>query len=370
MGKGSQSNTRRYDISDADFIAAFERCQCSGYATAKALGVHRSAVYSRLKTLKKHGLYDADLKRGFRYAGNGKYQPLEVLQVPDLPDQEIDLPSLLEHRKAEFRQRQTYEDAVRLIPVKVRMDGPIGILHMGDPHVDDNGTDIVALERHGELVRKTPGLFAATVGDMTNNWVGRLARLYADQSTTAKQAWTLAEWLVKSMDGHWLYLVGGNHDAWSGAGDPLIWITRQAGALYKASECRMELQFPNGKTCRVNARHDFAGGSMWNPAHAPMKALTMGVRDHVAICGHKHESAMGVLKCPATGIVMHAIRVASYKVFDRFAMEKGFRDQNISPCAVTVIDPNLPEQHPDFVKVWWDPAPAVEWLNWKRRKFK
>jgi hypothetical protein len=34
------------------------------------------------------------------------------------------------------------------------------------------------------------------VGDTTNNWTGRLARLYADQSTSAAQAWRIAEWLV------------------------------------------------------------------------------------------------------------------------------------------------------------------------------
>ena len=158
---------------------------------------------------------------------------------------------------------------------------------------------------------------------MTNNWIGRLAKLYAEQSTSASQAWQLAEWFVSGLAGHWLYLVAGNHDLWSGSGDPIKWITRRADALYKASECRLELQLPNGQRPRINARHDFVGHSMWNPAHGPMKALHLGVRDHVAVCGDRHVSAYSVLKCPESGITMHAIRVATYKIFDRYAQERG-----------------------------------------------
>ena len=33
---------------------------------------------------------------------------------------------------------------------------------------------------------------------------------------------------------------------------------------------------------------------------------------------------------------------------------------------MTVIDPNLPDTHPDVVKVFWDIEEGVEFLNWKR----
>ena len=73
-----------------------------------------------------------------------------------------------------------------------------------------------------------------------------------------------------------------------------------------------------------------------------MKAALMGTRDHIYVAGHKHESAYSVLKDPIQGITMHAIKVASYKVYDRYAKERGFRDNSLSPCALTVIDPSLP----------------------------
>jgi hypothetical protein len=64
---------------------------------------------------------------------------------------------------------------------------------------------------------------------------------------------------------------------------------------------------------------------------------------------------------------MHALKVASYKVYDRFAKEKGFRDMALGPCAVTVINPELPPAHPDLIKVFWDPAHGADYLKFLRR---
>lgn len=283
-----------------------------------------------------------------------------------LPDEDVSVEDLLAHRKRQFAQKAAHEEARRLIDVRIKIPGPIGILHFGDPHLDDDGTDIDAIDRHCSLINATEGLFAANVGDTTNNWVGRLAKLYAEQSTSAAQAWKLAEWFVTRCD--WLYMLAGNHDAWSGAGDPLKWITRQTQALYQSSEARLGLRFGNGRVVRVNARHDFSGHSQYNPSHGPTKSILFGVRDHIAIAGHRHKSGYGVIKDPDTGIACHAIQVASYKIYDRYARDKGFRDQSLSPCVVTVIDPSLPDNHPDMVKVFWSPEEGADFLRWKRSK--
>ena len=283
-----------------------------------------------------------------------------------LPDDDIPIEELIEQRKRKFLHKREHEEASKLIPIKIKLGGAIGLLHFGDPHVDDDGCDIGAIERHTALVNKTEGLFACNVGDTTNNWCGRLARLYADQSTSAAQAWKIAEWFVGRCD--WLYMIAGNHDLWSGSGDPLKWIAKQQNSLYKSSEARIALRFPNGMEVRVNARHDHSGSSIWNPAHGPMKAAIMGTRDHIYVAGHKHESAYSVLKDAITGITMHAIKVASYKVYDRYAKDRGFRDNALSPCVLTTINPDLPPDHPDLVKVWWEPEEGADYLSFLRRR--
>jgi hypothetical protein len=330
----------------------------SARAAAKALGVNKKTVLLRVRN---HSLPVTIPKKSERF------EPLsKPYEVASLPEDDIPIEQLVELRKRQFRHKRDYEEASKLIPVQVKLRGPIGLLHFGDPHVDDDGTDIEALERHTDLCRVTEGMFACNVGDTTNNWVGRLAKLYAEQSTSASQAWKLAEWFIKRCD--WLYMIAGNHDAWSGSADPIKWIAKQQGTLYKSSEARLELNFPCGKKVRVNARHDFAGSSIWNPAHGPMKAAMLGSRDHIFVAGHKHESAYSVIKDPQHGITMHAIKVASYKIYDRYAKERGFRDNALSPCVVTVINPNLPETHPDMVKVFWEPEVAAEYLTWLRAR--
>lgn len=294
--------------------------------------------------------------------GTGADAP--TIDAPPSPELTID--ELLEQRERRFARKTRHEEARKLIGVRIKSNEPIGIVHLGDPHLDDDGTDIPCIRSHMAIVKATPGLYVATVGDTTNNWIGRLAKLYAMQSTSQSEAWMLAEWLIGEGRGKWLYLVGGNHDLWSGSGDPLKWITAQAGALYQDSEARVALRFPNGTEVRVNCRHDFAGNSQWNPAHGPMKAGLLGCRDHILIAGHKHISAYGILKDPESGTVLHSIIVAGYKVFDRFARDKGFRDQRISPSCCTVIDPRLAADHPGLVKVFWDPHEGAEYLTWLR----
>jgi transposase len=78
------------------------------------------------------------------------------------PDEGRSVEEILADRRREFdRQANAHSD--RLIPVRIKIPGPIGILHAGDPHLDNPGCDIYAIQRHIELVQQTPGMFAATV---------------------------------------------------------------------------------------------------------------------------------------------------------------------------------------------------------------
>jgi hypothetical protein len=234
---------------------------------------------------------------------------------------------------------------------------------MGDPHVDDDGTNIELLESHIETINATEGLFAANVGDASNNWVGRLAHLYGQQSATAREAWVLVEWMLNSTE--WLYLIGGNHDVWQQGTEVIRWMLRQ-GHIDEWG-ARLNLRFPSGKEVRVNARHDFRGRSMWNPVHGPAKAAMMGWRDHILVAGHTHQTGWNVLKDPATGLISHAIRVAGYKKYDRYAVQEGLPDQAISPAMVTIIDPQYEDDDPRLITTLLDVQEAASYLSWKRR---
>lgn len=322
---------------------------------------HYSTLPKR-EAARKLGIAESTLRDILKRRGLQAMEP--EFEVGPIPDDDIPIEDLIDQRKREFAQKKKHEEATKLIPIQVKIPGPIGILHFGDPHVDDDGTDIETLERHSDLTNEE-AIFGANVGDTTNAWVGRLARLYADQNTGRKRALRIAEWFIRRTK--WVYMVGGNHDGWAGEDDPIKWIARQSSALYRPSEARLQLRFPDGEPFTINARHDFAGSSMYNPAHGPMKAIHMGTRDDLSTCGHRHVSGYGVLKDPASGRTCHALQIGSYKLYDRFAKDKGFRDQSLGPAAMTVIDPRLPASHPDRCKVFWDPDCGAQYLRMLRK---
>jgi len=295
-----------------------------------------------------------------------KEKLIEDFTFEDVPTGNEPIGDLIENRIKKYALKRDARNAENLINVKINVDGPVGIAHFGDPHIDDDGTNIAELLMHADLIQKTEGMFGGNIGDNQNNWIGRLARLYGEQSTSAKESWRLTEHFISKVD--WLYLVGGNHDAWSGPGDPLEWMCSQSNGVFSNNGVRMNLIFPNKKKVRINARHNFTGHSMWNTAHGLVKAIQMGWRDHVLTAGHTHVSGYQVLKDPSSGLISHALRIASYKEMDRYAEDKGLADQNVFKCPVTIIDPQYADNDPRLITTIFEPNEGAEYLTWKRSK--
>lgn len=337
-----------------------------------------------IKTLAQQGMANRAIARDLGIdAGTVRWhlrdktwEPSEALEVEEKIPDGVPVETLIAQRCELYAKKAEKIKAQAFRAIKVKMKGPIGILHFGDPHIDDDGTDIETLMRHAELTRTTEGLFGANIGDVTNNWVGRLARLYAEQSTSAKQGRELAEYFLKSVD--WLYIVGGNHDYWTNGTGVLDWFAKQYGYMesgqFQYHGVRLGLQFPNGKEVRINARHDFRGSSEHHPTHGPAKAARMGFFDHIAICGHRHQSGYEWVINPdpltgdgETGLMTHAIRVATYKKIDSFQREKGFPYNNTGPGVVTIIDPEATKEC-NLVQVFPDPERGAEYLTWLRSR--
>ena len=135
---------------------------------ADALKLHPSTFQNRLRQARIQGYLTAD---------NYLTSPSPFEAAP-LPNEIRSAEEIKEARRKEYKRRKKARAARKLINVKIKLDGPIGILHMGDPHVDDPGADIETLERHCAIINETEGLFGGNVGDSHNNWIGRLGHLY------------------------------------------------------------------------------------------------------------------------------------------------------------------------------------------------
>ena len=306
---------------------------------------------------------------------NGKYRlilpgtkKVEGIQVEKPADtlKEVPIEELLAQRRIAFERKKAKMSSERT--VWLQDDLPYGIVILGDPHVDNDGCNIDLLMRHISAVTSTEGAWLTCIGDVNDNWIGRLGRLYANASILASDGWRISEWLLSQ--GQWLAVVGGNHDAWAHSPglDPLSWLTKKhAVKCYDPDELRLSIRVRDRDDLRpvhLWMRHDFPGRSWFHASHAPNKAAMLDGRVDVAVCGHTHSFASLRTEQP-NGRVTHAIRVRGYKFVDGYAKQKGFKQQEHGASCMIIVDPVQLSQE-KRIQEFWDIERGCEYLTMLR----
>lgn len=289
--------------------------------------------------------------------------------LPDFPAPDLPIEQILDLMEERVKLRKKSYEAHTWFPVSINDNRPIGILWFGDPHIDDNGCDLELLRHYARLCKATQGLYGANIGDTTNNWSGRLSALYAKQDASLKTARRLAEWFMLDSGIQWLLWLIGNHDAWGDGAE----ILAMMAAKHKTQkiichdwEARFVLKFKNGTEVRVNAAHDFAGNSMWNPLHGAVKAAKQGDRIDLLVCGHKHNWAVSQWELGSQQTIPTMIRVKGFKTFDDYAMKLGHYEQKEGSAILTIIDPT--KEGAGRITPHVDVDAGVEYLTWLRSR--
>lgn len=297
-----------------------------------------------------------------------KLNPFSVELPGGRQAESIRVDELIERRIQEFRQKRQVHERERLIPVRVHLDGPIGLGFQGDPHLDDSGTDLEEVFDHVNLFdERNEGLYAAGLGDVTNNWVGRLSHLWSKQSIDANETRLLATEYLSRIN--WLFYIFGNHDCWQDGQSILSMILDQNAAIKKDTKVRVALRLPNGRNVRIYAVHGFAGKSMWSQVYgAAKKAQLDGEHHDVYVGAHTHVSGYTHGMRPSSRKIWHAVQVASYKKIDRYAEELGLDEHDMYNCPVALIDPHARSEI-NFIRFEFDPYEAAERLRWMRSRW-
>ena len=284
--------------------------------------------------------------------------PVEVTRPQPLPDEPIE--EWIKARVRASRRKRAKHNPARLVTLPAE---PMAIAIIGDPHVDNDGCDWSALHDHIKLLSE-PGVLITCIGDMQDNWIGRLGKLYANSSSLASEGWKASEWLLSQ--GQWLAVVGGNHDAWSHVPglDPLQWLCKQNGVkCYDPDELRLYLQWrdrPDLEALVIKLRHDFRGRSWFHPTHGPHKEALLDGEAHIFAAGHIHQ--WGELTSEhRRGRVTSAIRVRGYKKADGYAKRGGFPEQQHGESALVVVQPEI--EGPGRCQIFWDLASGIKWLR-------
>ena len=323
----------------------------SNNKAAKALGMNRRAVDHAVNKLKK-------------IAAENPASPMPDIVIAQPPPSDETVDEILHRKRNLYKRQKEHHEFNKLINVTVKDDKPIAICLIGDPHIDDDGCDIITLENDLKIIRETPGMYAGHIGDLTNNWVGRLARLYANQTTTAGQAIKLMEWMLNQAPN--LFVIGGNHDCWNQGMDLISFVMRSHQAVVNPHGARIALNFPNGKQARIHARHHFKGHSSFNPTHGARRAqLWEGNKDHVYVQGHLHSDAASMIP-QSDGTCSWSFMVSGYKVIDDYAIAGGFTEQRANPSVTIIVNPNATNQA-EFIKPYWSAQAAADYLKFLRK---
>lgn len=275
---------------------------------------------------------------------------------------------LIARRIKEFERKREIYNREKLIQVRVKLDGPIGIGFQGDVHLDDDGTDLKKVFDDLDLFDgRHEGLFAAGLGDIVNNWMGKLAHLWSQQSTSHAEAIALAEAYLQRVD--WLFFILGNHDAWSGRNDLYREMIKNNTRIVKDGKVRVALRLPNGRNVKIYAVHGFSGKSMWTPVYGALKAAQLdGMHHDIYVGGHTHVAAYSHGMRPSSEQIWHALQVASYKTLDRYAEELNLPPHDMYTCPVALIDPYAKSEI-NFIRFEFDPHEAAERLAWMRSRW-
>jgi hypothetical protein len=304
---------------------------------AKSLGISKSEFHRRLNEVKNQSYI-----------------------LPEIPEDDLPVEEIVKHLHNRFQKRKHFKESTRWYNIDMKSDDPIGLLWLGDPHIDDNYCDWDSLRSHLSIIASHTHIYGCSVGDYQNNWVGRLGRLYGEQDTSHKTAWKLVEWLIGEMNP--LVLIGGNHDMWSGAGDPLKWISG-GHTIREDWEARVNLRFPNGRQCRIHAAHDMSGHSQWNSLHAQNKMARFKGHAELYISGHRHNWGLAQIEDVEKKSTAWLARCRGYKFHDTYAMVKGFDQQNFGQAIFQLIDPQS-DSPTSWVQCFVDPQAGADYLDY------
>jgi hypothetical protein len=313
---------------------------------AEALGMNEATLRRRLKQARA-------------LAGEGiGFDP------PDLPAADVPFEDEIVRLSDTFQRQHGAAMARHWMPFKIKTDGPFALAFVGDPHIDDNGCNWPLLRRDVDILRRTNAMWGVGMGDYTNNWAGKLQRIYADQDMTRTRAWQAAAWFFKQP--FWMLLIKGNHDLWSGTADPLDWIAR-GPAVLENWQSRFKVVSPNGRSFRIWAAHAFPGSSQWNPLHGAGKAARFSGSADIYVQGHHHEWAMTQMEDPHRAAIFWALKTRGYKFIDSYAEDHGFFPQQHGATVAAIFDPDV--QGPASIQCFGDLEEASDLLSWKRARF-
>ena len=338
---------------DCRYVAAETVRGVSISEIARELGISRPSVRRRQLRAIEYGMLEE-----------------HYLQGPNVSDAEK-AKAVIAKRKKEFNKAYIGGTYKTPRPIELPDNKAFCVIALGDPHLDNKGTDLDMWEDWIEpLYRKEEWIRGVCLGDMTDNWLRFLGFLYEKAETTREEGYILTQKYIEDIGDRLDCIVGGNHDAWANE----YWLQKLAedlGVKYRPHGITLAYKTPNGRQIQVGMRHRFRGNSIYNPNHGVERATKLdGWRPNLLLGGDKHISGMGVVNDCETGKKTHCYQLAAFKVIDDYAEKINFRDDHVTPGMAFVIDPRFEDDQAKLITPFFCPHQAVDYTEYLRKKSK
>lgn len=227
--------------------------------------------------------------------------------------------------------------------VAIDSDKPVGVTLFSDIHWGATGLDVKALVADTEIVRDADGMYAFCLGDLTDNWIGKLAGIAGEQSVSVPQEKAAAEWWLEQLAGKMPVVVAGNHDNRSITQAHIDYVhgmLRGSQLLYGKDEVRFTLKVGDGEW-RWKCRHLFKGNSQWNETHAAEKDGKMRDVWDFAASGHYHKpTIIRPFYNEMRDKLCYACNIGTYKGEDDYATMLGYRHHKTEYTATIIYFPD------------------------------
>lgn len=203
-------------------------------------------------------------------------------------------PEALWEREIARQQRDESKVAQRYSQEVVIPDKrPVLLVLLSDLHLGNTHCDVSSAKADAELIRDTPGVYGAILGDCVDNWIGQpnIMAIQREQPIPHAEELALFRSWISILAPKLVAAVAGNHEArtYAVAGvDLLMDALRGVTTLYDANEIRFTLRLGTG-AWRCKLRHKWLRRSQYNATHGPeFDAKFFDGRWDIAVGGHTH----------------------------------------------------------------------------------
>jgi UDP-2,3-diacylglucosamine pyrophosphatase LpxH len=282
--------------------------------------------------------------------------------VPEIP-KDRGIKEVIKLKKEIFKNISKKENYYKEVPVKFESAKPIGLLFMGDPHIDNPATDLSLFETHLNLAKSNEDVYVLGMGDYLDNWVGYLSKMFNEQHITFEEGIELIKYYFKNVP--FLAMILGNHDLWERMGYFFKEIFDDQTII--GEDIRLKLQWQDCDPVFIHIRHAFKGKSQYNPAFPLVKQAVFNYREDIIAMGHMHQTGYQIYPQPE-GYISHCFVVGSYKRYDNYGKSLMTHETNLAPAIFVTIEPYQEKTKLDRIKVFFDVFEGINYLNYLKKK--